>query len=128
MMRSPIVVGIAAFVAGSAVTAGAFTAFPSHAPRTPSKEPSKEPVDEGGLAKANQNLTESLQACDRKLDELKNASPQPVAIASAAPPERDGGRGGRRGQRGEPTAEDWDRMAQLGTVRVRVPCVRDTPW
>lgn len=26
------------------------------------------------------------------------------------------------------TKEEWERMAELGIVRVRIPCVRDTPW
>src|SRR6185369_6355570 len=47
--------------------------------------------------------------------------------AAEAPPERDAGRFGRR-MRGEPTTEDWDRMAKLGVVSVRIPCVRETPW
>jgi hypothetical protein len=127
-MTRSVLIGIVAFLGGGVLTAGAFTAFPSKPTTAATKEPTKR-EDPSDLAKANQNLTESLQACDRKLDELKNATPSVVASAAPQEPrERDGGRFGGRRNRGEPTAEDWDRMAQLGTVRVRVPCVRDTPW
>jgi hypothetical protein len=95
-----------------------------------SKEhPAPTPVDDDALSKANANLTDSLQACDRQLSELRG-QPTPVASTAPAVAEADaGGRGGRgRRDRGEATREDWERMAQLGVVRVRIPCIRDTPW
>jgi hypothetical protein len=86
--------------------------------------------DDTSLVEANKNLVESLRACERKLAD--NADPGPNPTATVAQPEqpfdrRDGGR--RRGGRGgEPSKEDWERMAQEGTMRLRVPCIRDKPW
>lgn len=81
--------------------------------------------DDGGLAEANQNLVAMLQQCDRSLASLREQanSPEPVASA-AAPPAREE----RRRVRAEPTSEDWERMASLGQMRLRTPCLRDTPW
>jgi hypothetical protein len=92
-------------------------------------------VDGGGddrdaLRSANAALVESLHGADRTIAQLREqlaASPAQPARVDERPDERDAGRGRRRG-RGEPTAEDWERMAQVGTVRVRVPCLRDKPW
>jgi hypothetical protein len=83
------------------------------------------------LRSANANLVESLHNADKTIAQLR----EQLATSPSATPqkpderqeERDAGRGRRRG-RGEPTTEDWERMAQVGTVRVRVPCMRDKPW
>lgn len=135
-MAKPWLIGVAAFVGGGLVASGAWTAFP---PRAPAPPPTR--ADDAGaparvdgdddLRKANQNLTDSLHACDRQLADLRERShAAPAASAADVAPERerDGGRGFRRRERGEATREDWERMAQLGVVRVRIPCIRDTPW
>lgn len=89
--------------------------------------------DMDSLRKANENLVDSLHNADKTIAQLReqlasSPGPGPKPTTPEAPAEdRDAGR--RRGRgRGEPTAEDWERMAQLGTVRVRVPCMRDKPW
>src|SRR5687767_396043 len=109
----PLLIGVIAFGSGALLTAGGLTAFPSHGGASAAKKEPEGPVDENALAKANQNLTESLQACDRKLAELRE-TPSPSTVASAPPPreERDAGRWGGRRRGGEPTKEDWERMAQ----------------
>ncbi len=89
--------------------------------------------DDDGLVKANANLVASLAECDRRLVDLgQSPTPVPKGLASAvaAPDESGRGDGGRRFARrgGEPTKEDWERMADNGVLRVRVPCIRDTPW
>lgn len=122
---------LAGFGGGALLTAGGFTDFPpSRAPERPTVR-AETPKAEGGdedLKKANATLTASLHACDQKLAELRaHAVETPAASASGdAPPDRE--RRNRRRERGETTKEDWERMAQLGVVRVRIPCVRDTPW
>lgn len=135
-MAKPWVIGVASFVGGGVIASGAWTAFPPRA-ATPAAArtddagaPSKADGDDD-LRKANQNLTDSLHACDRQLADLRERShAAPAASTAEVAPERerDGGRGGRRRERGETTREDWERMAQLGVVRVRIPCIRDTPW
>ena len=124
----PWLVGVIGFGAGTVLTSAAFTAFPSKpAPRATRDEAPKAPETDEALRKANETLTASLQACDRKLAELRSGEPAPSAVASAeAPPERPNR--ARRRERSETTKEDWERMAQLGVVRVRIPCLRDTPW
>lgn len=103
---------------------------PAHAKADPS-------ITDGGgddmdsLRTANENLVESLHNADKTIAQLREqlaTSPAPARSAAEQPrEERDGGF--RRGRgRGEPTTEDWERMAQTGTVRVRVPCLRDKPW
>jgi hypothetical protein len=131
----PSVLALLAFAAGAAaatVSARLMTPGPA-SPAEVKKEDA--PSDDDALRKANANLTESLHTCDRQLADLRanvapaatvaNANANANANEEARP---DGGRD-RRSRRGaEPTKEDWERMAQTGTVRVRVPCVRDTPW
>lgn len=127
----PWLTGVIGLGAGALVTSGVFTAFPGKAaaPRATREETPKAPETDEALRKANETLTASLHACDRKLAELRGQTgePAPSATASAETPERPG-RAGRRRERGETTKEDWERMAQLGVVRVRIPCLRDTPW
>jgi hypothetical protein len=106
-------------------------------PDTRAKADPSSVTDGGGddlesLRSANANLVESLHNADKTIAQLREQlASGPAPIASARPEERgddrDAGRGRRRG-RGEPTTEDWERMAQVGTVRVRVPCMRDKPW
>jgi len=105
--------------------------------KAPPPKAGPEAADAGGddiesLRKANANLVESLHEADKTIAMLREQAgapaPAPAASASAArPEERDAG-GFRRRARGEPTQEDWERMAQLGSVRVRMPCLRDKPW
>jgi hypothetical protein len=87
--------------------------------------------DVDSLRTANANLVESLANADKTIAQLREQLATSPAPSAARPEERrddgDAGRNRRRG-RGEPTAEDWERMAQVGTVRVRVPCMRDKPW
>lgn len=88
--------------------------------------------DMESLRSANAKLVDSLHDADKTIAQLREQlAANGVAPAPSAAPdrreERDGGRDRRRA-RGEPTTEDWERMAQLGTVRVRVPCLRDKPW
>ncbi len=130
----PWLLGLASFASGVVVASGVWTAFPRRAAVPATKDPEKvAPLDDDDddLMDANANLTESLHACNRQLAALRGrggASASPSA-ADERVAERDGGRfGGRRRERGEPSREDWERMAELGLVRVRIPCVRDTPW
>lgn len=133
-MPKPWVIGLGAFASGVVVTSGAWTAFPPRPapPLTKEDAGATAPETDDELRKANANLTDSLHQCDRQLAELRESAriPAPSAAASGEPAnDRDGGRFGRgRRERGEPTKEDWERMAQLGVVRVRIPCIRDTPW
>lgn len=118
-------------VAGGVVASGVWSV------RTPGPPVKADPsVHDGGsddmdsLRKANENLVESLHQADQTIAQLRDQlgahAPAPSAKPDA-PPEVDAGNFRRR-NRGEPTAEDWERMAQLGSVRVRMPCIRDTPW
>ena len=130
-MPKPWVIGLGSFASGVVLTSGAWTAFPSRPAPPVSKEETKVPETDDELRKANANLTDSLHQCDRQLADLREGMKIPDRPVASAQPneERDGGRwGGGRRNRGEPTAEDWERMAQLGVVRVRIPCIRDTPW
>jgi hypothetical protein len=85
------------------------------------------------LTEANARLVAQVAECDRRLVEL-GQPPVPTSQIDAEAPSSDEPRGrrdrdgGRRGPRGEPTKEDWERMAESATLRVRMPCVRDTPW
>jgi hypothetical protein len=132
-MPKPWIIGLGSFASGVVLTSGAWTAFPARSAPPVSKEDAGAAVPETDeeLRKANANLTDSLHQCDRQLAELREGMKIPDRPAASAQPneDRDGGRwGGRRRDRGEPTTEDWERMAQLGVVRVRIPCIRDTPW
>lgn len=132
-MPKPWVIGLGSFATGVVLTSGAWTAFPSRqAPRVTADDAgASAPETDDELRKANANLTDSLHQCDRQLAELREGAKIPDRPVASAQPneERDGGRfAGRRRDRGEPTAEDWERMAQLGVVRVRIPCIRDKPW
>jgi hypothetical protein len=126
-MPKPWIVGAVAFVAGAALASGAWTAFPPSHGRTESKGPTPvipDPNDVKDLVTANANLTQSLQECDRRLTELGE---HPVELPQAPVTGADAGRRERR-QRAEMTPEDWERMAEAGTVPVRFPCIRDKPW
>lgn len=130
-MVKPWVVGAGCFILGATAASGAWTAFPPRPTVTkePKPAPSADAADDGALQRANDNLTASLHECDRRLAELGERPVAPAAVAAAEPPpaERDaGGRSRRRG--GEITKEDWERMAEMGVVRTRVPCIRDTAW
>lgn len=130
--KSPLVVGAFAFLFGVGTTGAVLTVVrePSKPGSTATQAKDGEPSDMGELRKANENLTDALQVCDHKLAELRlsDRAAAPHGSASAAPPEeRDAGRGRRR-ERGEPSKDDWERMAQLGTVRARIPCIRDKPY
>jgi len=128
----PIVIGLCSFAAGGLLVAGGFTAFPSKAAKPEPAKPAPEAhTSDDDLRKANERLTESLHACDRRLAAIKDPDPERAPAASAAPTapsERGPGRTGRRQGSRETTKEDWERMAELGVLRTRVPCVRDTPW
>ncbi|HEY8078784.1 MAG TPA: hypothetical protein VIF62_31850 [Labilithrix sp.] len=126
-MPSSKLVAIAAFLGGAVLASAAWSLAAPRKIAAVLPEPSAHgPEGEDALRRANENLTTSLQQCDRKLDELRSAAtPAPSAARNEDAP--DAGRGNRR-TRGEPTQDDWERMAQLGSVRVRIPCVRDTPW
>jgi hypothetical protein len=135
MTRREVVVAAVGALAGVLVASGAWSLTARPAPGHGSADPA---VAHGGddvesLRAANAKLVDSLHDADKTIAQLREqlaasgiAAPAPVASAERRE-ERDGGRG-RRGGRGEPTAEDWERMAQVGTVRVRVPCLRDKPW
>lgn len=134
MTRREIVHTAVGTLAGLLVASAAWSLQKPAAPRV-SADPS---VTDGGgddidsLRTANSNLVESLHNADKTIAQLREqlaASPAPPS--TARPEERADGRdrdAGRRRGRGEPTTEDWERMAQVGTVRVRVPCIRDKPW
>src|SRR5437868_6963434 len=112
-MPKPWILALGSFASGVVLTSGAWTAFPSRPAPPVSKEDSKTtaPETDDELRKANANLTDSLHQCDRQLAELREASriPSRPDPAVADPNgERDGGRFGRgRGNRGEPTKDDW---------------------
>ena len=124
---------LVAFLAGGAVVSGVWSLIPTPKPQPTTAATAMKDGDDDALRKANANLAQSLQECDRKIDELRAGENAPaVAVAPSAEPSernrgRDGGNEDRR-SRGEPTKEDWERMAQLGTVRTRIPCLRDKPW
>ncbi len=125
-------VGLVSFGSGALLASGVWTAFPRRAaPEVKKDDTTTTQAGDDDLRKANENLTESLHACDRQLAELRARSGEPAPVASVAQPRAEEATGrtrsGRRGG-GETTKEDWERMAQLGVVRVRIPCIRDTPW
>lgn len=132
MTRREIVHVVAGLAAGGVLASGAWSVQRPAAP-TAKTDPS---VTDGGaedmesLRKANENLVESLHQADQTIAQLRDQlGAQPRPSASAKPEEREERDAGfRRRNRGEPTAEDWERMAQLGAVRVRMPCLRDKPW
>lgn len=132
MTRRELVIAAVGTLAGVLVASAGWSLQSPPAPPRAKADPSAQ--SDGGddlesLRNANANLTESLAKADRTIAQLREQQPAPTA--TARPEERrndgDAGRNRRRG-RGEPTAEDWERMAQVGTVRVRVPCIRDKPW
>jgi hypothetical protein len=128
-MNRAALIGIAAFLGGAGVVSAAWSLSPPKAKAEVHATADHPPDDADALRRANENLTESLHACDRKLDELRAQTPNAAPSATVAEQPRNRGDGGRGGRgRGEPTTEDWERMAQLGQLRVRIPCVRDTPW
>jgi hypothetical protein len=115
---------------------GLFVASAAWSLQKPAVHAKAEPAatDGGGddldaLRIANAKLVESLAEADRTIAALREQSPAPAPSARAdEPPAEDAGRRRRGRCGGEPTAEDWERMAQVGAVRVRVPCMRDKPW
>lgn len=131
MRGREILLVAAGLVAGGVAASGVWSV------RTPAPAVKADPsAHDGGaddmdaLRKANENLVESLHQADQTIAQLReqlgaHAPPAPSAKPDDKP-EADAGF--RRRSRGEPTAEDWERMAQLGAVRVRMPCIRDTPW
>lgn len=138
MTRREVVVAAAGALAGVLLASGAWSlsARPAPAQVATGAPGSGAAEDAESLRAANAKLVQSLGEADRTIAQLREqiaaggaagAAPSvsPTAAAERRD-ERDGGRG-RRG-RGEPTTEDWERMAQVGTVRVRVPCLRDKPW
>ncbi|MDB5218832.1 MAG: hypothetical protein JWO86_6759 [Myxococcaceae bacterium] len=132
MTRREIVHAAVGTLAGLLVASAAWSLQKPAAPRAKADPSAMDGGDDvESLRSANANLVESLQRADQTIASLREqlaAAPAPSGVKPATPPDdRDGGRGGRRA-RGEPTAEDWERMAQTGTVRVRVPCLRDKPW
>lgn len=131
--KNLVLASLVSAIVGAALASAAFAAKGASGPKPAvSAEPSAEPVDEDALTRANKNLVKELAECDRRLVELgeKPTTPPPSASSATAEDDRpsrgDGGRRGRRG--GEPSKEDWERMAESGTLRVRMPCIRDTPW
>lgn len=132
MTRRDIATAAAGALAGILVASAAWSLQKpaAHAKADPSVSSGGDDVD--SLRAANAHLVESLSEADKTIASLR----EQVATTPAPawrPEERvanneDAGRGGRRRARGEPTAEDWERMAQVGAVRVRVPCMRDKPW
>lgn len=125
-----IVLGL---VSGSALTFAATRPSPAKTEASAEPSPSSSASPDGVLAEANARLVAQIAECDRRLVEL-GQPPVPSAQVDAEAPSADEPRGrrdrdgGRRGPRGEPTKEDWERMAESATLRVRMPCVRDTPW
>jgi hypothetical protein len=131
MTRRDIASAAAGALAGLLVASAAWSLQKpaTHAKADPSvATPGGDDIE--SLRKANEKLVESLADADRTIAALREQTGTP------APPPRpddrpatndDAGRRGRRA-RGEPTAEDWERMAQVGAVRVQVPCMRDKPW
>lgn len=131
MNRREIILAAGGLVTGGVLASGVWSV------RTPPPPVRADPsVHDGGaddmdsLRKANENLVESLHQADQTIAQLREQlGSHAPPVASAKPDEKpDPDAGFRRRSRGEPTAEDWERMAQLGTVRVRMPCLRDTPW
>jgi hypothetical protein len=131
MTRREVVHSSIGVLAGLLVASAAWSLQRPAGPRASADPAVSVDSDAASLRSANANLVESLERADQTIASLREqlaAVPAPSGAKLAAPPdERDGGRGGRR-SRGEPTAEDWERMAQTGAVRVRVPCLRDKPW
>ncbi len=131
-----VIVAVVSALLGAGLASAAFAfASPATGKAASVGSASSAPVDDDALAKANAALVASLSECDRRLVDLGQAptltptptGAQPSAVVAEEGPRGDGGRrGGRRG--GEPTKEDWEKMAESGTLRVRVPCIRDTPW
>jgi hypothetical protein len=86
--------------------------------------------DVESMKRANENLTESLHECDRRLA-LLHAGAHPGGSSGEDPivDERDAGvRVARRNGNLEPSKADWERMAEVGQLRVRIPCIREAPW
>jgi len=134
MTRREIVHAAIGTLAGLLVASAAWSLQRPAAPRAKSDPSTTDggADDMDGLRIANANLVESLSNADKTIAQLRDQLATNGTPAKTPPPagqeERDAGRERRRGGRGEPTAEDWERMAQVGTVRVRVPCMRDKPW
>jgi len=131
--KSLVLVSVLSALVGAGVASAGFLAKGDPAPKgAASAEPTAPHVDDDALTRANKSLVASLAECDRRLVELgERPTPAPTGAPSAVAADEDRrGRGdGGRGRRGgEPTKEDWERMAESGTLRVRMPCIRDTPW
>jgi hypothetical protein len=129
-MKEKLVPGLIGIALGGAVASGVWVLASPKKPADVKRDlvdAGAPPPDDESLRKANESLVASLHACDRQLAELRQTAPPPTATATGEPrrEERDGGRGFRRR---EITQQDLDRMAQLGIVRTRIPCIRDKPW
>lgn len=125
---------MAGLALGSVVTFAA-TARPAVRVVASAEPSSAASASPDAVAEANVRLVAQIAECDRRLAELGQPPVPSGPLASEPTPtneqrgRRDRDRdGGRRGPRGEPTKEDWERMAESATLRVRMPCVRDTPW
>lgn len=129
MTRRELVMAASGTLAGLLVASAGWS-LKSPSPITAKPDPSVRITsgeDPEGLRAANAKLVESLAEADRQIAALREQVPAPSAHVEDRPTD-DAGRGRRRNRGGEPTTEDWERMAQVGAVRVRVPCIRDKPW
>lgn len=127
-MQKAVVVGVVGFVLGATVASAAWSTLPEKRAESRSHGDASTENRDDDLKKANANLTQSLQECDRRLAELgesRPVMPPPQVVADEGA--RDAGRWRRRGG-AEPTKDDWEKMADTGVIRTRVPCIRDTPW
>jgi len=130
MARRDIAAAAAGVAVGLLVASAAWSLQrpPAHArPDPATADGSGDDIE--AMRAANAKLAESLAEADRTIAALREQSPTPAPARPEEPVAADdAGRGRRRGRGGEPTTEDWERMAQVGAVRVRVPCMRDKPW
>ena len=129
MNRRDVTTTAAGVVVGLVVASAAWSLQrpPAHARPDPTTDGGGDDIE--SLRSANAKLVESLAEADRQIAALREQSPTPAPTRPEEPvATEDAGPRRGRGRRGEPTAEDWERMAQLGAVRVRVPCIRDKPW
>jgi len=134
-VSSKVVIAVAFAVGALTGAGGVYAGSRGEAPKPVPVAAAPEVEDCSSLRAANAALTSSLHACDRLLAEAPSGDPSPAPAPSAASDtdrrERRRGRegdGGARRNFGEPSKDDWERMAQLGVVRARIPCVRDKPW
>ena len=109
-------------------------ARPAPSAKADPSAPDRRRDDIESLRAANAKLVESLHDADKTIAQLREQLRRLRRLSRGSIGGGDRATGARRRSwpsrrgRGEPTAEDWERMAQVGTVRVRVPCMRDKPW